>query len=359
MDAELSRYVAIGADQMRPGSRAAYGYALARRAALGEDAEADAAELARPAAATASAPATCTTSAASASPSRPASPAEALALLDAVPVAPEILGAAEPARLRSISHAAAGDHAAAHAADRYAFRLACQRIDRLRDGYLDGVAARLDAQETQRDEGRYGDESLTDPLTGLPNRRQLERYVTAMLERGERAAIGVCDLIGFTAVNVRHGRHCGDLVLQRIAGVLNRVMRRGRLRGPVRRRRVRGGAARRRRRPRPPRSPGGSPPPPTRKTGRSWCRARRSPWRRAGRRWAPTGVRSAPRSPRPPRIAPRRDDHHRAGRRHLVARLRTETGRHGAAGPRRRRRRGRADHPGHGRGLGAARRRPA
>jgi hypothetical protein len=26
---------------------------------------------------------------------------------------------------------------------------------------------------------------------------------------------------------VRHGRHCGDLVLQRIAGVLNRVMRRG------------------------------------------------------------------------------------------------------------------------------------
>ncbi len=37
----------------------------------------------------------------------------------------------------------------------------------------------------------------------------------------------MCDLIGFTAVNARHGRHCGDLVLQRVAGVLNRVMRRG------------------------------------------------------------------------------------------------------------------------------------
>jgi diguanylate cyclase (GGDEF)-like protein len=105
--------------------------------------------------------------------------------------------------------------------------LAAQRIDRLRDGYLDGVAARLDAQESQRAAGRYGDEALTDPLTGLPNRRQLEQYVSAMLARGERAAIGVCDLIGFTAVNARHGRHCGDLVLQRIAGVLNRVMRRG------------------------------------------------------------------------------------------------------------------------------------
>jgi diguanylate cyclase (GGDEF)-like protein len=226
IDAELSRYVAIGADQMRPGSRAAYGYALARRAALGEETEADAAawltgggdsirtrdlhHLGN----------VCLTIAAG-------KPAPALAMLDAVPVSPEVLGAAEPARLRSICHAAAGDHEAAHTADRYAFRLACQRMDRLRDGYLDGVAARLDAQETQRDAGRYGDESMTDPLTGMPNRRQLERYVGAMLERGERAAIGVCDLIGFTAVNVRHGRHCGDLVLQRIAGVLNRVMRRG------------------------------------------------------------------------------------------------------------------------------------
>ncbi len=222
IDAELTRYVAIGADQMRPGSRAAYGYALARRAALGEDAEANAAEwltgggdsvrtrdlnhLGH----------VCLSIAAG-------KPEHALTMLDAVPVSPEILGAAEPARLRSICYAAAGDHRAAHAADRYAFRLAAQRIDRLRDGYLDGVAARLDAQESRR----YGDESLTDPLTGLPNRRQLERYVSAMLARGERAAIGVCDLIGFTAVNLRHGRHCGDLVLQRIAGVLNRVMRRG------------------------------------------------------------------------------------------------------------------------------------
>jgi diguanylate cyclase (GGDEF)-like protein len=153
---------------------------------------------------------------------------EALSMLDAVPVAADVLGAPEPARLRSICYMSAGDHAAAHAADRHAFRLAAQRVDRLRDGYLDGVAARLDASETeQRDGGRYGDETLTDPLTGLPNRRQLERYVSAMLSRGERAAVGVCDLVGFTAVNARHGRHCGDLVLQRIAGVLNRVMRRG------------------------------------------------------------------------------------------------------------------------------------
>ncbi len=227
IDAELARYVAIGADtRLRPSSRAVYGYALARRAALGEPTEDAVTWLSSGGDSVRTRDlrhlgGVCLAIAAG-------RPAEALTRLDAAPVSPEILGAAESARLRSIGHTAAGDHAAAHAADRYAFRLAAQLIDRLRDGYLDGVAARLDAHETQqRDADRYGDESLVDPLTGLPNRRQLERYVAAMLARGDRAAIGICDLIGFTAVNARHGRHCGDLVLQRIAAVLNRVMRRG------------------------------------------------------------------------------------------------------------------------------------
>lgn len=227
IDAELARYVNTGADErLRPHSRAVYGYALARRAALGERTSADAASWLTRGGDSARTRdlrhlgGVCLAIAAG-------KPVQALTRLDAVPVSAEVLGAAEPARLRSICHMSAGDHAAAHAADRYAFRLAAQRLDRLRDGYLDGVAARLDALQTQRDGDRYGDESLTDPLTGLPNRRQLERYVAGMLARGERAAVGVCDLIGFTAVNARHGRHCGDLVLQRIAGVLNRVMRRG------------------------------------------------------------------------------------------------------------------------------------
>ncbi|OJF15049.1 GGDEF domain-containing protein [Couchioplanes caeruleus] len=227
IDAELTRYVATGADaRLRPSSRPVYGYALARRAALGESTDTDVAGLFTGGGDSVRSRdlrhlgGVCLDIAAG-------RPAEALLKLDAVPVSQEILGPAEPARLRSICHAAAGDHEAAHKADRYAFRLAAQRIDRLRDGYLDGVSARLDAQETHRDVGRYGDETLTDPLTGLPNRRQLERYVAAMLARGEHAAIGVCDLIGFSAVNARHGRHCGDLVLQRIAGILNRVMRRG------------------------------------------------------------------------------------------------------------------------------------
>ncbi|TBL27927.1 GGDEF domain-containing protein, partial [Verrucosispora sp. SN26_14.1] len=154
-------------------------------------------------------------------------PIEAVTRLDAVQVSAETLGAAEPARLRSIALARAGDHAAAHRADRLAFRLAAQRHDRLRDVYIDGIAARIDHEEMRREAARFEGEALTDPLTGLPNRRRLERYIAAVVARGERVVIGVCDLDGFKAVNTRHGHHSGDLVLQRVAGVINRVMRRG------------------------------------------------------------------------------------------------------------------------------------
>ncbi|MEV0720568.1 GGDEF domain-containing protein, partial [Asanoa sp. NPDC050611] len=87
--------------------------------------------------------------------------------------------------------------------------------------------AQIEREELRRTAAQLAGEALTDPLTGLPNRRQLERYVAAMVARGERAVIGVCDLDGFKAVNTEHGHHSGDLVLQRIAGVIHRVMRRG------------------------------------------------------------------------------------------------------------------------------------
>ncbi|MEV7331230.1 GGDEF domain-containing protein [Micromonospora sp. NPDC093244] len=229
--ADLARFVHNGrADRLRPSSLAAYGYAAARQAALGDRVEPtpdthpshllqnggdsararDMRHLGQ----------VCLAVAAG-------RPIEAVARLDTIRVSTETLGAAEPARLRSIALSRAGDHVAAHRADRLAFRLAAQRNDRLRDVYIDGIAARIDHEEMRREAARFEGEALTDPLTGLPNRRRLERYITAVVTRGERVVIGVCDLDGFKAVNTRHGHHSGDLVLQRIAGVINRVMRRG------------------------------------------------------------------------------------------------------------------------------------
>ncbi|WP_434741490.1 GGDEF domain-containing protein [Micromonospora sp. SH-82] len=228
---DLHRYRRDGhAAELRPSSLAAYGYAAARRACLGDPAETggdnDPARLLGYGGDSARARdmrqlgQVCLAVVAD-------RPAEAVTRLDRARVSQETLGAAESARLRSIALARAGDHAAAHQSDRLAFRLAAQRNDRLRDVYIDGVAARIDHEEMRREAARYESEALTDPLTGLPNRRRLERYIAATVDRGEQVVIGVCDLDGFNAVNTRHGQHSGDLVLQRVAGVINRVMRRG------------------------------------------------------------------------------------------------------------------------------------
>ena len=230
---DLDRFRDDGAvGRLRPSTRAAYGYAVVRRAALGEVAGPDGAATTGGAALLADGGdsarsrdlrqlgAVCQAIAVG-------RPIDALTRLETVIVAPETLGAAEPARLRSLIYSRAGDHAAAHRADRHAFRLAAQRNDRLRDVYVEGIAARLDAEEMRRSAAEYSGEALSDPLTGLPNRQRLEREVTALMSRGEQAMVGVCDLSGFAAVNTQHGRHSGDLVLQRIAGVINRVLRRG------------------------------------------------------------------------------------------------------------------------------------
>ncbi|GAB3871253.1 hypothetical protein GCM10027610_134420 [Dactylosporangium cerinum] len=146
--------------------------------------------------------------------------------------------------------------------------------DRLRDLFVEGVAALLDHEDLVRRVDFHRGEAQTDPLTGLPNRRYLEEHVTKLFTAGGHAALGVCDLDGFKQVNTRHGHLSGDLVLQRVAGVLNRVMRKGTS--------SRATAATSsssscppRRSPRPARSSAASRPRSPPRTGRPWSPARR------------------------------------------------------------------------------------
>nr|WP_239087966.1 GGDEF domain-containing protein [Planosporangium mesophilum] len=154
-------------------------------------------------------------------------PIEALARLETAQVSHETLGAAEGHRLRALAYLAAGDMGSAYSADRQAFRIAGGSNEKLRDLFVEGMAARVDREDLRRRADWYAGAANTDPLTGLPNRRSLEQYVHAMVARGESLVLGVCDLDGFKSVNTVHGHLSGDLVLQRVAGVLNRVMRRG------------------------------------------------------------------------------------------------------------------------------------
>ena len=77
-------------------------------------------------------------------------------------------------------------------------------------------------EQTKRD-------SLTDPLTGLPNTRFMFVHLTRELARAERldteVSLLVMDLDGFKEINDSHGHHTGDKALREVARVLRNGIR--------------------------------------------------------------------------------------------------------------------------------------
>jgi diguanylate cyclase (GGDEF)-like protein/putative nucleotidyltransferase with HDIG domain len=72
-------------------------------------------------------------------------------------------------------------------------------------------------------------DSLTDPLTGLPNTRFMFVHLTRELARAERldseVSLLVMDLDGFKEINDGHGHHTGDKALREVARVLRNGIR--------------------------------------------------------------------------------------------------------------------------------------
>lgn len=60
-------------------------------------------------------------------------------------------------------------------------------------------------------------QSVTDPLTGLTNRRGLEEAFDALHATGQRPSLFYLDLDGFKQVNDRLGHGTGDIVLREVA----------------------------------------------------------------------------------------------------------------------------------------------
>ncbi len=73
------------------------------------------------------------------------------------------------------------------------------------------------------------EDSLTDPLTGLPNTRFMFMHLTRELARAERlkaeVALLVMDLDSFKEINDNHGHHVGDRALREVATVLRSAIR--------------------------------------------------------------------------------------------------------------------------------------
>lgn len=94
-------------------------------------------------------------------------------------------------------------------------------------GFIAGVSiAFQDVSERQQRENELRRESERDPLTGLINRRGLERLLPRRLAYGgEKLALLYLDLDHFKEVNDSHGHHAGDIVLKAIADRFQTAMR--------------------------------------------------------------------------------------------------------------------------------------
>jgi diguanylate cyclase (GGDEF)-like protein len=70
-------------------------------------------------------------------------------------------------------------------------------------------------------------QAVTDPLTGLLNRRSLDDIVRSLLEEGVQFSVSICDLDMFKQLNDSYGHDVGDRALRLFATTLRSVVRNG------------------------------------------------------------------------------------------------------------------------------------
>lgn len=108
-------------------------------------------------------------------------------------------------------------------------------VRRLLDLFSHIIARQLERERLlerlRRENIEYEGHALTDPLTGVPNRRALLRELRRALSDSERSGASVyvafIDLDGFKAINDRHGHDAGDRFLIALARSLAAGLREG------------------------------------------------------------------------------------------------------------------------------------
>jgi diguanylate cyclase (GGDEF)-like protein len=109
--------------------------------------------------------------------------------------------------------------------EKHAFNDEDQRIVEMMGSQVATAIAAADATETSERRAHQ------DPLTALPNRRQLDQDLDGVLrnlaEQKREAVVAMVDIDYFKRLNDDHGHHAGDIALQRIAVALRNSVRDG------------------------------------------------------------------------------------------------------------------------------------
>ena len=125
----------------------------------------------------------------------------------------------------SLVEEALGDHAASLAALRRVRAIDKRKSD---EAARSAVVQRELRIELARLTSQWAQQATQDPLTGLGNRRALERWMDERLprvEHGEPLTLLLLDLDHFKRVNDRFGHGVGDEVLKRVARVIQQCCR--------------------------------------------------------------------------------------------------------------------------------------
>ena len=90
------------------------------------------------------------------------------------------------------------------------------------------IAVWHDASDSVRREKELRRLAESDPLTGLPNRRELHARLEEMMTKrrhGERTAVLFCDIDGLKRINDHYGHEAGDRLLRAVAERIEKTIR--------------------------------------------------------------------------------------------------------------------------------------
>ncbi len=118
------------------------------------------------------------------------------------------------------------DHAGLRDVGDYA-ELAARQVWQLRERRREAAKERLRTGRMRREHERVERASLEDPLTGVANRRRLDRERTALLDVDDRTwtTVVYLDIDHFKPINDALGHAVGDAVLCELATILRRTTR--------------------------------------------------------------------------------------------------------------------------------------